>query len=279
MWSWDEKLRESITKYDDNKYIVTGNTVTILYPKIVKKNNLACLSRIEILCYLHLIKDPEQLIIKESVKNRNFCDICGSEKDDRFIIFRFGNYSVFKCNSCFSDNKNQDLYINQKSQNDLIKDNPRYKIDITFLRDDDIVFLYRYVSTISVFQYEFVITKTWYGYLERFSTCYHCNRHPAYINSYCKFCYDFSYQLSQLNKIMLLSDSFDNDIFNNILYYYSNLINVSLDFRNILAVRNKCQRKIEIKEEIIENLYFSDIDYDESCDNDSTEFYESINEY
>jgi hypothetical protein len=55
MWTWDEKLRESITKYDDNKYIVTGNIVTILYPKIVKKDKLSFLNRSEILCYLILL--------------------------------------------------------------------------------------------------------------------------------------------------------------------------------------------------------------------------------
>lgn len=276
MWMWNEDLRHSVSQNDNNKYVIVDNDVFILYPKFVAKNELGHLNRNEMLCYLHLIKNPPILKYNYVYTGVEPCDICNENHRTRHF-YSFGNCTVIRCTSCEADRKDKDVFINRKEINPCaFLNRSRSNIDITFLTDDHIVFLYRYKSQKYTFGYEMMISCNRYGYVPKLSLCIHCGRDPICINAYCKSCYNFSYELSQVYKILLFENAIDGDIFINILSYYVTLINLNISLKNILIVKNPCPKII--KEEVIESLYFSDVDYDESYD-DSTEHYESITEY
>lgn len=278
MWTWSEQLRNTISKNDDNIYLVNGNHIWIGYPKFVDGNNLTFSNRNEMLCYLHLIKNPDELSLHNSVycDDRKLCDMCGQSKHGTFYYFRFNNYSIRRCRTCHEDKNNQDYYINNGGHVDLVTSTPNYAIDVTFIRGDNIIFLYRYITPKSYLELNNVLIKSWYMNMNRVGSCGCCQRHLTYVNFRCKSCYDFSYHMSGLSKILPISSIIETDIFNQILFYYANSADVPLTMKGILAVKNPSKRVILLKEEeIIENLYFSDVDYDESCD-DSTEHYESV---
>lgn len=282
MWIWNEDLRHSVRESDPNKYVVVESDVFILYPKFVPRNNFVSLTRDKTLCYLCLVGESPLLKHQYSRAYDEPCDICGRKTKQPFRFYTFGNYTILRCPSCELNNSTVDVFVQHKEIQNYcgFLNKSRHNIDATFLKDEYIVFLYRYKSPKYTFNYESMIPDHRYGYVPKINTCTHCNRNSVYINSYCESCYDFAYQLSQLNKVFLFGSVFDCDTFNNILFYYIKSLNINMPLANILAIKNKCRRIVDQKEEILENLYFSDVDYDKDDeDEDSTEFYESITDY
>lgn len=112
-------------------------------------------------------------------------------------------------------------------------------------------YFYRAVFLTTSFNYIKNIIEPWYQQ-NRHACCQYCEQHDKFYNSMCKECYEYSYQLTGLYKLFLLSHCIEKDLYINILYHYFLELNFNLiDIKIIYTILNP-------QKEIVEQIHFEE---------------------
>lgn len=239
MWTWNENL--IVGKYDSNKYTVEKDRVIIFYPRFVDVDNPNFHNVNEAICYLHLIKNPPGF--KSDIyatSSRRICDFCWGYNNVYSYVFK-GCY-INRCRSCYAYKNNAGHFIS-KIQNNAIKHSIETTIDITYIQDKNVIFLYHCSIDKLLFDFKDMLTKPSCFSIGRIGVCCYCKRNVIYHNFACKSCYEYSYYLSGLQKITMLEYVIDFDILSHILCYYSRIMKIDMTSEAILSIRNQRKKK------------------------------------
>lgn len=239
MWNWNENL--IVGKSDHNKYIVENDNVIISYPRFVNIDNPNFNNNDEAICYLHLIKNPPGFKSDiYSLSYRKVCDFCS--RYDNVFSYVFKGCYINRCRSCNTNKDNKKVHISKPQNNPiLVKHTVKTMIDVTYIQDKSVIFLYRCLVDKSLFDFKDMLTIPNCPSFDKIGVCSYCKRYNIYHNFACKSCYNYSYYLSGLRKIIMLENIIDFDILSHILYYYAQIKGIKMTSEAILSIRN--QRK------------------------------------